>query len=158
MTWAIVFWTPLNTVCPNTANVCSSSASADGIRTAKAGPNFAGPGLSHAARSPACWTPCRWARMFGRPSATSWRHVPRHKRNACLQAFSQMEAIGLDRHSDDVSVVVDMDGAKARWMLDVSPCLTRTRAALGFYLPARGRRMTLAERFRLQGIPLKVMR
>jgi len=61
-----------------------------------------------------------------------------------------MEAIRLDRHSDDVVVVVDMDGAKARWMLDVSPCLTRNRATLGFYLPGRGRRMTLAERFRLQ--------
>ena len=70
-----------------------------------------------------------------------------------LQAFSQMEAAGLGRHCDDVVVVVDMDGAKARWMLDVSPCLTRNRAALGFYLPARGRRMILAERFRLQGIP-----
>ena len=42
-------------------------------------------------------------------------------------------------------------------MCGVSPCLTRTRAAAGFYLPARGRRMTLAERFRLQGIPLRVL-
>ena len=70
-----------------------------------------------------------------------------------LQAFSHVEATGLDRHCDDVVVVVDMDGAKARWMLDVSPCLTRTRAALGFYLPARGRRMTITERLRLQGVP-----
>jgi len=67
-------------------------------------------------------------------------------------------AARLDRHCDDVVVVVDMDGAKARWMLDVSPCLTRARAALGFYLPARGRRVTLAERFRLQGIPVRVLR
>ena len=70
------------------------------------------------------------------------------QRKRLLQAFSQMEAAGLDRHCDDVVVVVDMDGAKARSMLDVAPCLARNRAALRFYLPARGRRMTLAERFR----------
>ena len=75
-----------------------------------------------------------------------------------LQAFLQVEAAGLDRHCDEVVVVVDVDGAKARWTCDVPPCLTRTRAALGFYLPARGRRMTLAERFRLQGISLRVLR
>jgi hypothetical protein len=51
-TLAIVFRTPRNTVCPSTANVCSSSASADGIHNAKAGPNFAGPGPSRAATRP----------------------------------------------------------------------------------------------------------
>ena len=73
-------------------------------------------------------------------------------------AFSQMEVAGLGRHSNDVVVVVDMDGAKAHWTRDVSPCLTRNRAALGFYLPARGRRVTLTERFKLQGILFRVMR
>ena len=85
--------------------------------------------------------------MFGRPSATSWQHVPRVKKKRLLQAFSQIEAAGLGRHNHDVIVVVDVGGAKAGWMRDVSPCLIRDRAALGFYLPARGRRMTLAERF-----------
>ena len=74
------------------------------------------------------------------------------------QAFVQVEAAGLDRHCDEVVVVVDVDGAKTRWTCDISPCLTRTRAASGFYLPPRGRRVTLAERFRLQGIPLRVLR
>jgi hypothetical protein len=46
-----------------------------------------------------------------------------------LQAFVQLEAAGLDRHCDEVVVVVDVDGAKARWTCDVSPCLTRNRAA-----------------------------
>ena len=72
------------------------------------------------------------------------------QRKRLLQAFSHMEVAGLDRHSD---VVVDMDGAEAHWMRDVIPRLIRNRAALGFYLLARGRRMTLAERFKLQGIP-----
>ena len=40
-----------------------------------------------------------------------------------------MEAAGQGRHNDDVVVVVDMYGAKAHWMRDVSPCLTRNRAA-----------------------------
>ena len=50
-------------------------------------------------------------------------------------------------------VAVDMDGAKAHWMRNVSPCLTRNRATVGFHLPARGRRMTLSERFKLHGKP-----
>ena len=75
----------------------------------------------------------------------------------CFGWFSQIEDAGLDRHSNDDVVVVDIDGAKVQWLCGVSPCLTRARAAAGFYMPARGRRMTLAERFRLQGIPLRVL-
>ena len=79
-------------------------------------------------------------------------------RRRLLEAFSQIEAAGLDRHSHDDVVVVDLDGSKVHWMRGISPCLTRSRAAVGFYLPVRGRRMTLAERFRLQGIPLGVLK
>ena len=79
-------------------------------------------------------------------------------RRRLLEAFSQIEAAGLDRHSNDDVIVVDLDGSKVHWMRGVSPCLTRSRAAVGFYLPARGRRMTLAERLRLQGIPLGVLK
>ena len=75
------------------------------------------------------------------------------QRKRLSQAVSHMEAAGLGRHNDDVVVLVGMDGAKAHWMRDVSPCLARNRGTLGFSLPARGRRMTLAERFKLQGIP-----
>ena len=74
-----------------------------------------------------------------------------------MDAFSQIENARLDRRNNDDVIVVDIDAAKVNWMYGVSPCLTRTRAAVGFYLPARGRRMTLAERFRLQGIPLRVL-
>jgi DNA (cytosine-5)-methyltransferase 1 len=79
-------------------------------------------------------------------------------RRRLLDAFSTIEAAGLDRHSNDNVVVVDLDGSKAHWMRGVSPCLTRSRAAVGFYLPARGRRMTLPERLRLQGIPQEVLK
>ena len=79
------------------------------------------------------------------------------RRKRLSDAFSQIENAGLDRHNNDDVIVVDIDAAKVHWMCGVSPCLTRTRAAAGFYLPARGRRMTLAERFRLQGIPLRVL-
>ena len=54
-------------------------------------------------------------------------------------------------------ICFDIDGAKVQWMRGVSPCPTRTRAAGGFYLPARGRRVTSAERFRLQGSRLRVL-
>ena len=79
------------------------------------------------------------------------------RRKRLSDAFSQIDDAGLDRRSNDDVIVVDIDVAKVHWMCGVSPCLTRTRAAAGFYLPARGRRMTLAERFRLQGIPLRVL-
>ena len=39
-------------------------------------------------------------------------------------------------------------------MKDRCPCITRTRGGTGFYLPSRGRRLTLGERLRLQGLPL----
>ena len=68
-----------------------------------------------------------------------------------------MDGAGLDRRSNDDVIVVDIVVAKVHWMCGVSPCLTRTRTAAGFYMPARGRRMTLAERFRFQGIPLRVL-
>ena len=97
---------------------------------------------------PVSWwlRPPRYARTFGRPSAPGRTHC-------LLQALSHMDVAGLDRRSDDVVVVVDMDGAKAQWMRDASPCMTRNRATSGFYRPAPGHRMMLAERFKLQGIP-----
>ena len=70
-----------------------------------------------------------------------------------LDAFRQIEAAGYDRHSDTPVIIVDADGSKVHWMLGVSPCLTRTRAATGFYIASRGRRMTLQEMLRLQGLP-----
>ena len=41
----------------------------------------------------------------------------------------------MDRHCDDVVVVVGMGDAKAGRTPGVTPCLTRNRAALGFYVP-----------------------
>ncbi|MFM7978379.1 MAG: DNA cytosine methyltransferase, partial [Candidatus Fonsibacter sp.] len=74
-------------------------------------------------------------------------------RTSLLDAFSRIKAAGLGRHSDDVVVVVDVDGTKAHWMRNLCHCRTRGRAASGFYLPARGRRITLAVLVKLQGIP-----
>ena len=71
--------------------------------------------------------------MFGRPSSTAWRHEPRDERNI-LRKHSRKSA-RLDRHCDDVVVVVGMGGAKAGRTPGVTPCLTRNRAALGFYGP-----------------------
>ena len=78
---------------------------------------------------------------------------PEQKDISFLRNSPQIEAAGLGRHNNYVIVIVDMDGVKARWMSDVSPCLTRNRSAFGFYLPACGRRVTLAGQFKLQAIP-----
>jgi DNA (cytosine-5)-methyltransferase 1 len=50
--------------------------------------------------------------------------------------------------------VFDIDGSKPHAMKGRCPCITRGRGGSGFYLPSRGRRMTLGERLRLQGLPL----
>ena len=73
--------------------------------------------------------------MFGMPSSTSWRHGTPGRKKHLSQAFSQMGAARLDRHCDDVVVVVGMGGAKAGRAPGVTPCLTRNRAALGFHGP-----------------------
>jgi site-specific DNA-cytosine methylase len=50
--------------------------------------------------------------------------------------------------------VFDLDSNKPIAKKDRCPCITRARGGTGFYLPSRGRRLTLGERLRLQGLPL----
>jgi hypothetical protein len=50
--------------------------------------------------------------------------------------------------------VFDLDSAKPFAMTDRCPCITPLRGSTGLDLPSRGRRMTLGERLRLQGLPL----
>ena len=50
--------------------------------------------------------------------------------------------------------VFDLDSAKPFAMTDRCPCITPLRGDRPLYLPSRGRRMTLGERLRLQGLPL----
>lgn len=63
---------------------------------------------------------------------------------------------GVDPRDLNCPVVADIDGSKPHWMHGISPCLTRARAATGHYLPARGRRLTIKERLRLQGLPVHI--
>ena len=52
--------------------------------------------------------------------------------------------------------IVDLGTSTRRTILyrDIAPCLTKTRCqANDYYLMSRGRRLTLAELFRLQGVP-----
>jgi len=54
--------------------------------------------------------------------------------------------------------VFDLDASKPHAMKDRCPCITRARGGSGFYLPSRGRRMTLAERLRLQALPMDYLK
>ena len=54
--------------------------------------------------------------------------------------------------------VFDVDGTTPHAMQGRCPCITRARGSNGFYLPSRGRRMTLRERLRLQGLPQAYLR
>ena len=49
--------------------------------------------------------------------------------------------------------VFDLDGTMPQAKKGRCPCITRSRGGTGFYLPSRGRRLTLKERLRLQGLP-----
>ena len=70
------------------------------------------------------------------------------------QLLHQVRAAGGNPRSTVCPYVFDLDGNKPIAMKDRCPCITRTRGGTGFYLPSRGRRMTLGERLRLQGLPL----
>jgi len=70
------------------------------------------------------------------------------------QLLHQVRAAGGNPRSTVCPYVFDLDGNKPIAMKDRCPCITRTRGGTGFYLPSRGRRLTLGERLRLQGLPL----
>ena len=74
------------------------------------------------------------------------------------KAMAKIRARGGNPDSSRRLYVVDLDGSKVHIMRDKSPCITRTRGGSGFFLPLLGRRMNLAERLRLQGLPCDYLR
>ena len=77
-------------------------------------------------------------------------------RQRLRQALKDIRRRGVDPRDGDQPVVVDIDGSEPHWMHRLSPCLTRARASAGHYLPARGRRLTIRERLRLQALPVSI--
>jgi len=71
-------------------------------------------------------------------------------------AWRSVHQKGVDPRDVSRPVVVDVDGPKPHWMHGVCPCLTRSRAATGHYLPVLGRRLSIQERFRFQGLPAEI--
>ena len=56
-----------------------------------------------------------------------------------------------------VAVVMDIDSSKLHMMYDKSPCLTCSRARSGgYWVSSRGRRFTMAEMLRLQGVEMNL--
>lgn len=70
------------------------------------------------------------------------------------QLLRKVRAAGGNPRSPSCPYVFDLDAARPHAMKGRCPCITRTRGANGFYLPSRGRRLTLGERLRLQGLPM----
>ena len=67
------------------------------------------------------------------------------------EAYTAMESYGISPVTKNM--VVDCDGSKFHMMFNISPCLTRTRAAGGgHWVTSRGRRFTTGEMERVQGI------
>jgi len=81
--------------------------------------------------------------------------TPKMRRRLKL-ALKSIRRRGVDPRGFEKPVVVDIDGVTPHWMHGISPCLTRTRAATGHYLPSQGRRLTITERLRLQDLPVAI--
>ncbi len=107
----------------------------------------------------ACFLAPAPAAAARRRAATKFKAdaTPRMKRALSL-LFARAKAAGVDPLDPKSPVVMDVDASVGRmiWMKDRSPCITRSRGADGFYLPAWGRRMTLSEMLRLQGLPVSI--
>ena len=69
------------------------------------------------------------------------------------QLLKKVRAAAGNPRSKRDPYVFDLDGTKPHAKKGRCPCITRSRGGSGFYLPSRGRRMTLKERLRLQGLP-----
>ncbi len=70
------------------------------------------------------------------------------------QLLRKVRAAGGNPRSPSSPYVFDLDAARPYAMKGRCRSITRTRGANGFYLPSRGRRLTLGERLRLQGLPM----
>jgi len=70
----------------------------------------------------------------------------------------KVRAAGNNPRSTCCPYIFDLDGSTPHAMKGRCPCITRSRGGSGFYLPSRGRRLTLGERLRLQGLPLAYLR
>jgi DNA (cytosine-5)-methyltransferase 1 len=55
-------------------------------------------------------------------------------------------------------VIMDVDGTTCNYMVGRCPCITRSRGSTRFFLSTRGRRLSLAEILRLQGLPTSILR
>ena len=74
------------------------------------------------------------------------------------QLLKKVRSAGGNPRSVRCPCVFDLDGVAPHAMKNCCPCITRARGGAGFYLPSRGRRLTLGERLRLQGLPLAYLR
>jgi DNA (cytosine-5)-methyltransferase 1 len=74
------------------------------------------------------------------------------------QLLRKVHAAGGKARARKHPYVFDLDGSKPHSMKGCCPCITRARGSTGFYLPSRGRRMTVGERLRLQGLPQVYLR
>ena len=79
------------------------------------------------------------------------------RRLGALMQTPRALRLGDEVFDDMVPCVFDVDGSTPHIMRDRSPCITRTRGGTRFYLPSRGRRMSLKEQLRLQGLPAQYL-
>ena len=84
---------------------------------------------------------------------------PASQTTACrnfLQAMGEIVSQGLDPFKEPC--IADLDSTKVSWKHNMSPCLTRTRGGMGgFWVTCRGRRFTVNEMLRLQGVSPRLL-
>lgn len=75
-----------------------------------------------------------------------------------VKAFSEIGSL-TKKNPCLVDAIVDIDGTKLHWMLDMSPCLTRHRCGIGgHWVTSRGRRLSTGEQLRLMGFKRSIMK
>lgn len=86
------------------------------------------------------------------------RESPPGLKRRLASALGQAKRARVDVGDPSVPVLVDVDASKPRFMRGRCPCITRARGSTGFLLLPHGRRLSITERLRLQGLPTSIRR
>jgi DNA (cytosine-5)-methyltransferase 1 len=83
---------------------------------------------------------------------------PRGIRRKLMSAWSRARGNGIAVLGPANPVIMDVDSTWCSYMVGRCPCITRSRGSSRFFLAPRGRRLSVAEILRLQGLPTSILR
>ena len=86
------------------------------------------------------------------------RESPPGLKRRLAAALRRAKRARVDTEDPSQPVLADVDASKPTLMRGRCPCITRARGSTGFLLLPQGRRLSIAERLRLQGLPTSILR